>query len=101
MSKPSWTLVALASLGGTALADTTQPISADNMASEAVTVTGSHRGVAHDYLVAPEGGELTGDMKFVMADAMPNGPALKFTDLALFDLVGRWSLFGKLELSGS
>jgi hypothetical protein len=101
MSKPGWTLVALASLGGTALADTTQPIAADDMASEAVAVTGSHRGVAHDYLVAPDGGELTGDMKFVMADATPNGAALKFTDLALFDLVGRWSLFGKLELSGS
>jgi hypothetical protein len=94
-------LVALASLGGTALADTTQPIAADDMASETVTVTGSHRGVAHDYLVAPDGGELTGEMKFVMADAMPNGSALKFTDLALFDVVGRWSLFGKLELSGS
>ncbi|MEP6860787.1 MAG: hypothetical protein ABJE66_09220 [Deltaproteobacteria bacterium] len=101
MSKPSWTLVALTSLGGTALADTTQPIAADDMASETVTVTGSHRGVAHDYLVAPDGGELTGEIKFVMADAMPNGSALKFTDLALFDLVGRWSLFGKLELSGS
>ena len=101
MSKPSWTLVALVSLGGTALADTTQPIAADSMAGEAVTVTGSHRGVAQDYLVAPDGGELTGDMKFVMADATPNGSALKFTDLALFDLVGRWSLFGKLELSGS
>jgi hypothetical protein len=101
MSKPSWTLVALASLGGTALADTTQPIAADSMAAEVTGVRSSARGVAQDYLVAPDGGELTGDMKFVMADAMPNGTALKFTDLALFDLVGRWSLFGKLELSGS
>ena len=101
MSKPGWTLAALASLGGTALADTTQPMAADDMASEATVVRASARGVARDYLVAPDGGELTGEMKFVMADAMPNGSALKFTDLALFELVGRWSLFGKLEISGS
>ena len=100
MSKPGWTFAVLATLGGPALADTNAPISADSMATE-TSVRTSTRGVARDYLVAPDGGELTGEMKFVLADAMPAGPALKFTDLAMFDVVGRWSLFGKLELSGS
>jgi hypothetical protein len=91
------TLVAVASLGGLAHADTViQNVPA--MADEAA-VSKSHRGVAQDYLVAPEGGELTGQMKFITADSILAGQPLKFTDLALFELGGRWSLFGKLELA--
>src|SRR5207244_13447833 len=66
-----------------------------------VTVAGSHRGVAEDYLVMPEGGELTAQMKFVMADSVLAGQPLKFTDLGLFGLAGRWSLFSKLEVAAS
>jgi hypothetical protein len=104
MSKPGWTLAVVASLGGTALADPNDPITqfaAGSVDTETAVTASSRRGVAHDYLVAPGGGELTGEMKFVMADAMASGPALKFTDLALFDVAGRWSLYGKLEISGS
>jgi len=99
MSKPGWTFAVLATLGGTALADPEPQPGEELLALSAPRA--SARGVARDYLVAPDGGELTGEMKFVLADAMPNGPALKFTDLAMFDVVGRWSLFGKLEISGS
>ena len=62
--------------------------------------SGSMRGVAEDYLVMPSGGELAAQMKFITADPMLGGTTLKFTDLALFGLSGRWSLFSKLELGG-
>jgi hypothetical protein len=99
MGKMTWTLVALGGLGGTALADPTERMLAP--VDEAAVVTHSHRGVAEDYLVAPDGGELTGQMKFIMSDPMLGGSALKFTDLALFEATGRWSLFGKLELAAA
>lgn len=94
-----WTLAALAALGGTAAADT--PASAD-MATETLAVRhGGHRGVAQDYLVKPRGGELTAQMRFVTAESMLDGDRVRFTDLALFGLSGRWSLFSKLELGAS
>jgi len=49
----------------------------------------------------PSGGELSAQMRFFTADAMLDGDALEFTDLGLFGLSGRWSLFTKLELSAS
>jgi hypothetical protein len=76
------------------------PVSADT-AGEAVSVQRSHRGVAQDYLVLPRGGELTAQMRFLTTDAMLDGGELKFSDLALFGLSGRWSLFTKLELAAS
>ena len=95
-------LLLLASLGGTARADGQAPTI--DMAAEVASTgssSGARRGVAHDYLVSPEGGELSGLIKFVTADPLLAGQALKFTDLALFELAGRWSLYGKLELSAS
>lgn len=99
MRKLCWTLAALAALGGIAAADsTTMPATAS---AEDVQVDGSTRGVAEDYLVLPAGGELTGQMKFITADAMLGGPALKFTDLALFGLTGRYAVFRRLELAAT
>ena len=101
MDKLRWTLLAVAGLGGTAAADSLEPVAASNY-SEAVTVAGSYRGVSQDYLVAPEGGELTAQMKFVMADGAALGDEpVKFTDVGLFGLGGRWSLFSKLDLAVS
>lgn len=59
----------------------------------------SRRGVAQDYLVLPAGGELTGQMRFVMAQPVFSDEKLRFSDLALFGIGGRWSLLEKLELS--
>jgi hypothetical protein len=103
MAQLRWTLAALTSLAAsteTAGADTGMPVSADT-AGEAISVQRSHRGVAQDYLVLPSGGELTAQMRFVTADAMLDGGALKFSDLALFGIAGRWSLFTKLEIAAS
>ena len=100
MTKLAWTLAALSTLAGSAHADSGRPVSAD-FATQSVAVERSHRGVAQDYLVLPSGGELTAQMRFVTADAMLGGEPLDFTDLALFGLSGRWSLFTKLELAAS
>ncbi len=98
MSKLRWTLVGLAALGGSASADVGERPALD-MGSEVSVSSRSMRGVAEDYLVMPSGGELAAQMKFITADAMLGGQPLKFTDLALFELAGRYSVFSKLELS--
>src|SRR5262245_14946964 len=99
MGKLRWTLPAVAALGGVAAADSAMPVSADYAAETSIT-HGSHRGVAEDYLVMPEGGELTGQMKFITADPLIGDAPLRFTDLTLFGISGRWSLHSKLEVSG-
>jgi hypothetical protein len=101
MAELRWTLAALICLGGTAAADGAMPRAADS-ASEAISTHGSYRGVAHDYLVMPHGGELSAQMRFITADAM-FGPRdeLEFTDLALFGISARWSAFSRLELGAS
>jgi hypothetical protein len=101
MRKLTWTLTALISLGVPAFADVDSP--AVEMSSVVRGGGGSHRGVAQDYLVAPSGGELTAQMRFLMTEPSLGGEAppteMKFSDLALFGIGGRWSLFSKLELS--
>jgi hypothetical protein len=95
MNKLTSTLLAIGILGGSARADE------DDLAPSVVTgeSSRSHRGVAQDYLVAPSGGELTGQMKFLMSEPVFGAGDMKFSDLALFGIGGRWSLFSKLELS--
>lgn len=84
----------MCALGGTAFADFTGKPGID--AAETLTVQGSSpRGVAEDYLVLPSGGELGAQMRFVTSKS------LEFTDLALFGLSGRYSIFSKLELSAN
>jgi hypothetical protein len=93
--KPGWTLAVLVSLGGSALAD----VDSKEGTTEAAMVSSSRRGVADDYLVLPSGGELDAQIRFITANqAFGEGP-LRFTDLALCGLAGRYSLFSKLEVS--
>jgi hypothetical protein len=114
-SKLLWTIAALATLGGPAFANNNNKedppkrvVCVDSpKADMAETMViggrggGSHRGVAQDYLVAPHGGELTGQMRFVTSEPARGGGKLKFSDLALFTVGGRWSLVSKLGISGS
>jgi hypothetical protein len=69
------------------------------------SLSSSHRGVSQDYLVLPDGAELTGQMRFLTSEAFlqDHGDAkpLAFTDLALFGMTVRKSLFSKLEVSAS
>lgn len=97
MNKLAPTLVAFVSLGGIAFADEVRP--AVELSDVIRGGGGSHRGVAQDYLVAPSGGELSAQMRFLMTEPSLGNEAMKFSDLALFGIGGRWSLFSKLELS--
>lgn len=56
---------------------------------------GSVRGVAQNYLILPSGAELSGDFKFITSED------LRFTDLALFTVGARKSIYGKAELDAS
>ena len=96
MTKLTWTLATLAILGGTAAAEDDAGV-----AGEAISVrtAGSARGVAQDYLVRPAGGELTSQMRFLISEPSLGGEAMRFSDLALFGIGGRWSIFERLELS--
>lgn len=101
MHKP--TLLAVITLGGIAHAEVDVAPSPLKSA-ETVETSGSVRGVSQDYMVMPEGGELTGSMRFIMSPKVPgfgNEEALRFSDLALFTVGGRYSLFSKLELSAA
>jgi hypothetical protein len=104
MRELTWTLAALAALGGTALADDNDnekaPAALGVDTNVTLTSGASMRGVAQDYLVLPDGGELTGQMKFVMSEPSLGGQRMRFSDLALFELAGRWSLARRLEISG-
>ena len=99
--KPTWTLVALLGLGGTALADVGEKPGIDEAETISVTGGASVRGVAQDYLVMPSGGELGAQMRFITADGVLGDQPLRFTDLALFGLSARYSIFSKLELSAN
>ena len=100
MTKLTWTLAVLAILGETARADEAT-VDEASIATVGRSLSGSHRGVAQDYLVRPAGGELTTQMRFLMAEpsSFGGGSAMKFSDLALFGIGGRWSIFSRLELS--
>lgn len=98
MSKTTWTLAALVSLGTIAQADSEPRMDAGSAETLALDY-GSNRSVAQDYIVAPSGGEISAQMKFLMAEPIFGESEMKFSDLALFGVGGRWSVFEKLELS--
>ncbi len=54
--------------------------------SDIALTSGSSRGVAEEFLVLPEGAEVGGQLRTIMADGGLGTGALKLTDLALFDL---------------
>ncbi len=105
--KLHWTLLAVASLGGTSVARAeveVAPAPSPITTGESLRLDGSARGVAQDYMVLPAGAELTGSMRFITSPAVPgfgNEEALRFSDLALFSIGGRYALLSKLELSAS
>lgn len=102
---PLWTLLALVSLDSAARADTdVEPSVMPAVGrAEVLSIQGSRRGVTEDYLVLPSGGELTAQMRFITAEPLSafgeDSAKLRFSDLALFGLSGRWSLLRKLEVA--
>lgn len=59
------------------------------------------RSYAHDWLVAPPGWNVGGEMRFFTAGSTPGGEAIHITDLAVLRLHSRWVATRRLELSGS
>jgi hypothetical protein len=100
-------LLVLAGLGGTAAAEeepTPRPEPKPSPAMKSavdgeISIGSSRRGVAQDYLVLPKGAEVTGAMRIITAEPVFGPEPLRFTDLALFTLSGRYALFRKLEIS--
>lgn len=75
---------------------------AAGVAAEILTVGGADpRSYASDWLVAPPGWNLGGEMRFITADTAPTGERIKLTDLALLRLRTRWTTTRRLELSAS
>jgi hypothetical protein len=61
----------------------------------------SVRGVAENYLVLPEGSELTGSLDVIWAGTSLDHQTLTFGDLALFELAGRHAFARRFEVSGT
>lgn len=59
------------------------------------------RSYAQDWLVAPPGYNVGGELRFITAATSPDGPRVHFTDLALLRLHSRWTASRRVELSGS
>jgi hypothetical protein len=59
---------------------------------------GSARGVAEEFLVLPEGGELGGRLRTITADGGLGTGKLALTDLALLDLNAEWAIAHHYEL---
>jgi hypothetical protein len=59
------------------------------------------RSYAKDWLVAPPGYNIGGELRFITAATSPDGPRIRFTDLALLRLQTRWTASRRIELSGS
>lgn len=59
------------------------------------------RSYASDWLVAPPGWNIGGEMRFITADSAPTGERIKLTDMALLRLQTRWTTTRRLELSAS
>jgi hypothetical protein len=70
---------------------------------EVVRTIGSydHRSYASDWLVAPPGWNVGGEMVFITADSALSGEPINMTDMALLRLRTRWTATKRIELSGT
>jgi hypothetical protein len=69
--------------------------------AEVITVTGSPRGVAEDFLVLPDGADLGGRLRLITADDGLGAGRIKLTDLALVDVNAQWGFARGFELDGA
>jgi hypothetical protein len=77
--------------------------SARSFSDEMVTIGGSvdPRSYAHDWLVAPPGYNIGGEMRFITATSSPSGERIRMTDMALLRLHSRWTATRRIELAGA
>lgn len=60
-----------------------------------------HRSYARDWLVAPPGYNIGGEMRFITAKSAPTGERIRMTDMAILRLRSRWTATRRIELVGS
>jgi hypothetical protein len=76
----------------------------DGEATISRTVGGSAgdvRSYAKDWLVAPPGWNLGGEMRFITAGSALTGEPIEMTDMAILRLHSRWTATRRIELSGT
>ena len=75
----------------------------EDMGEVVRTIGGSydHRSYASDWLVAPPGWNIGGEMVFITADSALSGEPINMTDMALLRLRTRWTATKRIELSGT
>jgi hypothetical protein len=85
-----------------------EPISATRFSADGIRTLGSEAGVSvdprsytRDWLVAPPGYNIGGELRFITASTSPDGPRVKFTDLALLRMYTRWTASRRVEISGN
>lgn len=75
------------------------------VAASGVSLEGAYttdlRSYAKNWLVAPPGYHVGGELRFITAGSSPDGPAIRFTDLAILRMHGRVTLGRRVELGGS
>lgn len=66
-----------------------------------ITIGGSARGVAEEFLVLPDGAEVGGRLRTIMADDALGTGAIHLTDVALLDVHAQWAFAHHFELDGA
>ncbi len=73
--------------------------------SELIAVAGSQsvdvRSYAKDWMVAPPGYNLGGELRFITAATSPDGPRIHFTDMGILRMRGRWTASKRVELAAA
>ena len=84
-------------------ADVEPDVHTGEEASDVIRTIGSydHRSYASDWLVAPPGWNLGGEMRFITADHALSGERINMTDMAILRLRTRWTATRRIELSGT
>lgn len=59
------------------------------------------RSYAKDWLVAPPGYNIGGELRFITAATSPDGPRIRFTDFAILRFHSRITVSKRIELAGS
>ncbi len=96
----AWPL-ALASILAPSVAYADQPTVETGEVMRAVHGSLDHRAYASDWLVAPPGWNLGGEMRFITAGSALSGEPIEMTDMAILRLRSRWTATRRIELSGT
>lgn len=96
-------LLVLAPTLAAAESDVEPTVGTHEETSDVIRTIGSydHRSYASDWLVAPPGWNLGGEMRFITADRALSGERINMTDMAILRLRTRWTATKRIELSGT